>query len=264
MNVRTLVAALAVSLVFVPAEAAAKWTAPNTKSPSGKKRPDTNATSPMIDALLGCTAEMKANPKPGNASESAYQDYVYRRDNALAADPKVKEFDASLHQVHDLVPSKLVPACDKYFADYASGVGAAELPLSADCPSAAEAFLKLTPKKIEDSKIAPNPKAIYTKTERDQFRRDAGSAINTARFAHENARHALFLVYPGAYGAKCATNDRFKKAFLPTKQRFDANEAALVARETELGVRPVVNAKDGTFTWVRIANGATVTNASDI
>jgi hypothetical protein len=263
MNVfRTLVAVLAVSFVLVPVDAAAK-SPPSTKSPTGKKRPDTSATSPALDAMVVCVADMKSNPNPANATESVYLDYVYRRDLAIAADPKVKDFDASLESIRDLTPTKLFPACDKYYADYTSGVGAADLPLSSNCPSSADFFMRSVPKRIEESKVAPNPKAIYTPGQRDQFRKDAGNAVHSARTAHENARYALFSQFATQFGARCASNDRFKKAFAPVKQRFDANEAAVVQRETELGVRPVV-AKNGTVSYVRISDGAAIRNPSDI
>jgi hypothetical protein len=216
-----------------------------------------------MDAFAVCESEMQANPKkPASASESAYQDYVYRRDTALAADPKVKDFDASLDPMRDWTPTKLLPVCDKYFADYTSGVGATDLPLSSSCD--ASYSMRVVTKKLADTRIGPNPKAELTAGQRDQYRRDAGSALYLARFSLEAARYTYFSKFPTATGgARCASNDRFKKAFVPVKQAFDSAEAAVAARETEMGVKVVI-AANGTVSYLRLANNQPISNPSDI
>jgi hypothetical protein len=62
--------------------------------------------------------------------------------------------------------------------------------------------------------------------------------ISNVRQAFATAWFVLFSKYDGLT-ARCATNDKFKKAFAPVKQEYDRIEAAIAAVETARGVKNV-------------------------
>lgn len=208
-----------------------------TKSPTGKARPKVEATSPMLDALTGCKSTMQGAPNPANAGEAAYSHYFDRRDAAIAADPAVKDFDASLHPEVDYTPTKMLPICNKYFTDYATGVGAQSTPLSANCASLVQTWLKLATNQLANARSDHRPQTLQG-----------------ARGHLESARYAMYSTVETMQGGRCATPDKTKLAFAPLKQAFDQLEPQFIQLETTAGIK-FAGAPNGVVGYIKIASG---------
>jgi hypothetical protein len=194
------------------------------KSPTKKPPPNLTVRIMGIGVLDTCKSAMTAhNSNPGLATDSEYYGYTSKRDELVAKDPTITAFDASLANSHDVTPSKMFPACNKYFADYASGVNAAALPLSDVCDKNAKAFLKQTVDGLADYRA-------------HKF------SIVSARRALETARFTMLKSGGGPMG-HCALNDKFKTAFAPLKAQLDSLETQILAEETAKGIKfvPVDN-----------------------
>jgi hypothetical protein len=195
---------------------AGAYTAPIVKSPTGKAVPKNNdARNAIRHAFSSCTDSMRDKPNPANATEAKYQEYIQWRGWIDKLEPGDTAYDASIDYVTDMTPSKFIPKCDKYFGDYAAGVGAADLPLSPDCEGRIKPFVKLA------NDFAKN-----------------GSKVGDIRMNVEHVRLALYGKYDmGFVVPRCDTNDKFKKAFAPIKAQYDALEAMVTPLETAKGLK---------------------------
>ena len=198
------------------------------KSPTKKPAPNLTVRIMGIGVLDTCKSAMTAhNGNPGLATDSEYYDYTSKRDELVAKDPTITAFDASLANSHDVTPSKMFPVCNKYFADYTSGVNAAPLPLTSVCDANAKSFLKQTVDNLADYKAHKGSQYAY---------------VQSPRRSLENARFAMLKTGGGPMG-HCALNDRFKTAFAPLKAQLDSLETQILAEETAKGIKfvPVDN-----------------------
>jgi hypothetical protein len=195
------------------------WTKPVTTSPTGKPVPKSSDARSMVrKAARACGDAMRAQPIAAQADEASYQIYVISREWAAKLEPGIMTYDASLDAFEDITPSKIFPTCDRYFGDYASGVGAADLPLSQLCIGRAQPYLKQA-----EGRLAAQ---------------SAGGRVGFTRSGLEQARIVLYSKYDqGLLFGRCATNDKFKKAFLPLKQKYDQLDASISALEAAKGIK---------------------------
>lgn len=196
-----------------------------TESPTKKPRPKSlEAISQVRTAIDICKTNMTAHSDTSALiSDDDYFTYTAARDAAAVAEPTILVFDASLDYHVERTPSKWFPKCTTYYANYASGVGAADLALTPLCHGRVDPLFKWTASALADYQATAS--------------QAAHGKLGGARGQLETLRFALFKTGNAGPIGHCSINDRFKKAWAPLKQQFDTLEAQIIAAETAKGVQ---------------------------
>jgi hypothetical protein len=187
---------------------------------AGYDPPQTSAKTAFGQAISRCAGYIKSNKSPGEVDESDYQEYISLRDEALAADPKLVEWDKPYL---GMMPGELYPQCEKLFADYVAGIDADRKPtLDKSCAHNVE------------SRLNGITQIYYPEFEK--------KGVSGVRLFHprKDLEAARFYMYKreGWYTTGgCASNDHYKPAFAPLVDKFQQVEALVKKMEQAKGAR---------------------------
>jgi hypothetical protein len=187
---------------------------------AGYDPPQTPAKTSFGRAISICSQYVNSNKSPGDVSESDYQDYIRLRDEALAADPKLVEWDTPYL---GKVAKDLYPRCEKLASAYVAGVDAEKKPtLLTSCAHNTEARLN-----------------TIMQTYYPEFEKKGAGATSLflPRKDLEAARYYMYKKDGWYTTGGCATNDHYKAAFAPLIEKFQQAEALVKKMEQAKGVR---------------------------
>ena len=187
----------------------------------------------VYHAMVACKTSQSSKQELGSMygdqpMEHDYLDWLVLHDQILRIAPNAPK-ETSPTRYGSYVPATEWPACEKYFNDYANGVGASSLKVSDSCSSnvketlrdGVERFMGFGPAVMPGEKI-------------DLL--ESRMQLEWARYKLTHGKQGIQSTVGAPYDYSCTANDRFRQGFSDLEGAFKQDEQKLVAAEKGKGL----------------------------